>query len=536
MKKYLLSVSFIGLLITTYLYFSHSLTMLEFLLYLSITVYLPFHFWLVGDNYKFYRLILLGYPLGVAGVYLAMASPKMSIVWLVFCGLLAMYGIFRFFASGGYYFEETLIDVSFIYMGLGGLWYVVYMMGAKLFSFSGQVALLTAIHFHYSSLYVLLFAGLLGRIMKRERPLPVWYKWMGAFMIMSPILIALGITYSWVVEVISVCLFVLALIVYGIKSFTIQNWFIKISSLLLMFSMAMAFLYAIRIVDIPFMVNAHGLVNAFGFVGLGMVGYLFISPESHVMISSIPFSKIQGDRVIGTNFFERNEYVEQQVEEHPRGMVDSMEVFERDGFRCEQVHPLIRGFYERTIEFDMKVYPEWHPIFLPAARWYKKFSAKIEQMNFPVLKDEQETEVESRMLKLKDAMDGRENVRAWVRMDKKKNKAIYAAAYSTHQNDWGERYYNVFFPLPFGGMTSILRITNKFGEGVTLTSFSKGQWFEHQGVYLTIGKLTVRLPINEIIDVWEEGGIIKAKHDSWLFGIKVLTLRYEIVECISNYK
>ncbi|TCT19957.1 YndJ-like protein [Melghiribacillus thermohalophilus] len=272
MKKYLSAASLIGLVLTTFFYINHSLTLVESLLYVSMTVYLPLHFILSGDNHKVFRLILLAYPPGVLAAYLALVSSRMAIIWLIFCVFLAAYGVFRFFTRGGYYVEETLIDVSYIYMGIGGLWYVVYMMDGELFGFSGLVALLTAIHFHYSSLYVPLFTGLFGRIIKNERTLPAWYQWMSAMIMISPILIAAGITYSRIAEVISVSLFVLALLVYGIMSLIIKNWLINLSSLLLIFSMVMAFLYAIRVVDIPFMIDAHGLVNAIGFVGLGMIG------------------------------------------------------------------------------------------------------------------------------------------------------------------------------------------------------------------------------------------------------------------------
>lgn len=241
-------------------------------------------------------------------------------------------------------------------------------------------------------------------------------------------------------------------------------------------------------------------------------------------MKDIPYSKIKGKRKIGKKFFENEGYIE-NTSNHPLGMVDSMTIFDREDFNHSDIHPLISEFYTSTIHYDMEVKESWLPLIKPFAMIYKKLSASMEQMNFPVSKTTTNTNIESEIYKILDKYDGRKNVRAWVRSDKKTGKAFYAAAYSTHSDKRGERYFNVFFPLPFGGMTSILRIENYQESGVLLTSLKKMKRGD-QGVYMTVGSKTFKLPINETIWVTEKAGSLIAKHDSWLFGVKVLVLDY----------
>jgi hypothetical protein len=140
---------------------------------------------------------------------------------------------------------------------------------------------------------------------------------------------------------------------------------------------------------------------------------------------------------------------------------------------------------------------------------------------------------------LKDASDKRQNVRGWVRVYTRTDEAVYVAAYSSH-NYQQHAYMNIAFPLPFGNLTSILRLETHEGNkgGLLLTSFSSREG--DQGVYFANRLLPLRLPINETITVYPEGivydghpqnfplGEIHAKHQMWLFGVQFLTLHYSI--------
>ncbi|WP_240035273.1 YndJ family transporter [Neobacillus notoginsengisoli] len=497
------------------------------ILCLSIAIYLPIYFRLVGDRSRFFLLLKKSHPLFAAAAVASFFISALSFAWLGYCLLIGVYGALRFFERGGFYLEESLIDFSMIYLPIGGIWFTVYQHEWNLFGFTGMLALLTAIHFHYSSLFGLLFSGLLGRWLKDNHGIPRVYKAAMLIFILSPLAVAIGITYSRAIEIAAVLLFAAALYTYCLYSFKTKKVSVMLSSVALLFTMLLSALYALRLVDIPFMVYFHWLVNALLFTGFGLVGYSQLKPESHFPLAAIPFSAIAGQGRIGTDFFSRNAFVANTAT-HPAGMVDSMADFARSDFSPGKISPRIADFYINTIGYDMDVQPRWRRFFYPVARLYKKLSIVMEQMNFPILEEEFHTEIDSQMVKLVDRKDSRENVRAWVRSDKRTRKAIYVAAYSTHVNAVGERFYNVFFPLPFGGMTSVLRISHYGEEGVTLTSFSEEKRADHNGVYLTLWQKCFRIPINETIDVWTEDGCIKAYHASYLFGVRVLELDYII--------
>ncbi|PLT31017.1 YndJ family protein [Peribacillus deserti] len=503
------------------------LLFLQIIILLSIVFYIPLHFKLIQDNSGMLKLLRTTHPVFALSAVFSFWFPVLSFFWFFFCLMACVYAMWRLFKRGGFYIEETLIDFSLMYLPVGGIWFIVYQMDWSLYGFSSTIALLTAIHFHYSSLFALLFLSLMGRELKNLASLPKWYTFISMVFISSPILVAIGITYSRTFEIFSVILFAIGLILYAFFSFRLKSTFISLSSATILFTMFLSILYSFRTVDIPFMIYFHGIVNAILFTGLGLIGYLRLSPKSHFDMTVIPFSSIIGDNKIGIDFFERHDLID-MVQDHPHGMVDEMNMFEHTGFHPSDIHPNIVDFYVNTVSYDMDVQPKWNRLVYPFALLYKRWSMKMEQMNFPTLQDENDTKVNSEMFKIKDEKDGRNNVRAWVRSDKKNQKAIYVAAYSTHQNNKNERFYNVYFPLPFGGMTSVLRINHFSGGGVSLTSLSDKRKDDHNGVYLTILKKKIRLPINETIDVWNEDRVIKAYHISYLFGIPVLQLHYQI--------
>ena len=103
---------------------------------------------------------------------------------------------------------------------------------------------------------------------------------------------------------------------------------------------------------------------------------------------------------------------------------------------------------------------------------------------------------------------------------------------------------NIAFPLPLGNLTSVLRLRTHTQDGVTylsLASFLRPNVRGDQGVYFVTRYLGIRLPINEIIEVfpepypdfpvsrnYPERATVFARHRMWLFGIRFLTLHYAI--------
>jgi len=462
--------------------------------------------------------------------------------WLLYTVLIGINGVVRILKRGFLPLEELAIDISLLYLPLGGIWLLIYLTEWEIMNFSSTISLLTAIHFHYSSLVVPVFLGLLGRMTKRSR----FYNTVLFLAAISPIAIAAGITFSPVLEFFSVAIFTIVLFVYAFKLLfhiipSLDNKIAKglfyISSLSILFSMILAIVYGYgeftgkTTVAIDQMVLYHGITNAFGFSLAGAMGWTMVKPEPKYQ-TGIPFSQLMGKGRIGADFFERNLLT---TDERKNGLVDNMEEFRSPEFHPELLPSTVRSFYENTSMYELLVYPDWKFGFRTALRIFKQISIKIQQMNFPLQNETLEEKMASRILSVNDELDGRKNVRAWIRTYEGTGLPIYAASYSIHSY-LKQTYMNIAFPLPFCNLTSILRLY-KNGKELVLTSLSDREKGD-EGVYLVTRIIPIRLPINETIRVQTvndasfrpthpETSII-ATHDMWLFGFKFLTLTYEI--------
>lgn len=256
----------------------------------------------------------------------------------------------------------------------------------------------------------------------------------------------------------------------------------------------------------------------------------------------IPFSKLVGRGHVGADFFQCIGAVA-DVDKLPCGLMDELAEYRRADFVPEEIHPAIRSFYEQTANYNLLVRANWKFGFRLAARVYKWCSSRMEQLNFPLMAERHEDLMDSRILPISDAVDGRRNVRAWVRTYSKTGTAMYVAAYSTHKLGQ-QTYMNIAFPLLGGNLTCVLRIESvsmtEGAKGILLTTF---QPTGDEGLYFVNRILPVRLPMSETIRVWAvgmedravDGGIcwlseamLAARHDMWLLGIKYLTLDYAI--------
>ena len=266
-----------------------------------------------------------------------------------------------------------------------------------------------------------------------------------------------------------------------------------------------------------------------------------LQPEVSSAQQDILFSKLTGRGRIGPDFFQRIHAV-QYVEDPPRGLIDDLSTFRSAHFFPQELHPAIRSFYEQTEQFSLCVRARWKFGFRLGARIYKFFSSRIGQLNFPLEAASDQDFLESRILPIRHAVDGRTRVRAWVRTYKKTGNAMYVAAYATHTRGT-QICMNIAFPVPGGNITCILRVESMSTEGIKLSTFPLPNTIRDEGVYFVNRFLPIRLPTQETIRVWAVGtpGIpadlarwtatatLLARHDVWLFGIRFLTLDYRIV-------
>ncbi len=181
----------------------------------------------------------------------------------------------------------TLLDVTetaaFAYLPVGAVWAAAYRLGVPLAGFAGLECLLTAAHFHFAGFGACTLVTLVGRELGSEAGRIFRVGAVGT--IASVALVALGITASHAVErvsawalVASVLLVDVCLVRLALRSRGLARVLLVLSP----FASVVAALFAAHFAESGFatlddaklrrMLYLHGIVNAFGFVTLGIVG------------------------------------------------------------------------------------------------------------------------------------------------------------------------------------------------------------------------------------------------------------------------
>ena len=212
------------------------------------------------------------------------------------------------------------------------------------------------------------------------------------------------------------------------------------------------------------------------------------------------------------------------------GIVASLDELAGGDFYPVAVDPLVREFYEHTTRFALDIVPEWRAWVRPGYLLYRTALARpLGQADVPMNQRQAQRGVISRI----DTVDrpGGARVRGWIRSYADDDEPIYVGIYTTYRRD-GRGYVSVGFPLPGGSFTATLEPRLRPGGGLTLTS--RGTRAD-AGHYLTAvdpdtGELTtLAVPgFGEELQVWPDGGELRAEHAFSLFGLPFLVLRYRI--------
>ena len=491
------------------------------LLTVAQLVYVPIALRLVmvqGDWLsKYYYYFAL--PAYVSVVLLQMASSNwdglLAGIYLLFTVIIAFYGVSRFFTRGFTNIEEFAIDCGLIYLALGGGWYFAYVVGIDT-GFTPLITWLTGIHFHYSAFLLPIFVGLLGRLYKTT-----FYKVICSIIILSPMIVAIGITFSRWIELLSVILYMFG--IYGLLYLTwktpfpgrLQKWFLRISFAALGLTIVFSLFYALGngfgliTVSIDFMLRFHGLLNCVLFAMIGLIGWSLFVPKTTFSPTAFPVSNIRGKFI-------------RDGQSNILGLVDSMKVFEPQ-IDCKTLAPKVVDFYENTVDYRLFATVKWHTWFMPFALIYKLISRKMEQINLPLHR--RQIEMTGMIHSVDEKLDGRESVRAWVR--KVGQRTAFVALYSTHKNE-GRTYMNIALPMPFSAMIGVLDLI-QHGCDLQLTSKKLSSPTSDAGIYLAVKNRVLKLPIEEDFFVREtEDGSLIAEHKMWIFSIPFLTINYSI--------
>lgn len=436
-------------------------------------------------------------------------------IYFLFTIIIAVYGFSRFIKRGFTHIEEFAIDMGLIYLAFGGGWFFAYIAEID-FGFSPLITWLTAIHFHYSAFLLPIFIGLFGRIYKST-----YYPVITSILLVSPMIVAIGITFSRWIELFSVLLYIVG--IYGLiyQSMRarfknqLQKSFVRISFFSLGITILFSMLYAlgngfgITNTSIDFMLRFHGILNCLLFAGTGLVGWALATPKPTFHLPTFPVSKIRSKVTL-------------EDSKRYRGIVDNMQLYE-PYINCESLPKSIIDFYENTIDYQLQATVKWHTWFKPFAFLYKFVSKKTEQINLPLHR--RAVNMTGGIYEIADEMDGREQVRVWLR--KIDGEIIFSAFYSQHKTN-DRMYMNIALPLPLSSVIGILQL-QQVGDKLQLTSKKMNSSFD-AGIYLAVGKKHLfSLPLDEDFVVQEVAeGTLAAEHKMRIFGIPFLTITYSI--------
>ena len=499
---------------------------IEAVLLLSILIFLPVVYELLyttkrdGSPLLFHTLIVKLYPLAAACALFAFVweSSLLAIVWWLYSMLLALFAVMKCLERGWRPLHELAIDSGFMYVVLGGFWVFASVAKLEWLGFSETIVLLTAVHFHYSSLFIPIFAGLVGRKMVHHSK---WFQVMLVIIIISPMTVAIGITYSRVIEWLAVCVYLVSLYMYGFyvvkASFQsrMATLLVRLSAFILLITIAFSLIYAYGrlqytlTISIETMVWIHGVANAVGVIFVALLGWKVEKTTALFSYYGKPMSRIYGLHNIPW-----------LLQEKDHGLVDDMALFQSSTFHVEKLSPLIRTFYEQPESFSMQARIQWAGWFKPFAFLYAMISKKTKQIHLGMNTSWQH--ITGEIVPVDSKRDGRQHVRAWIRKNEQ-HETMFVALYSHYEWE-GEVYMNIALPLPFSNMTGILRLQNE--ENHLLISSKSGL---ETGIYLHFPKWTITLPLSEtFLIVQTRETELKADHSMKLLGVKFLHIAYQL--------
>ncbi len=519
---------------------------LEKLLLLAIFLAIPLLLFLVPTNKRdhtasrYHTYLMKYHPYIAATAGLSFVFPPgllsgiLSIPWSLYLFALAGYGVRRLVERGWYIVEENAIDIGFLYGIIAGIWFCSYAFGFQIATYPPKIVLLTAVHFHFAGIFAPTFMGFVGRKLTIDQKAGALYRWTAIGMMASPLIVAIGIATTQIINILGGLLFASCLCIYSYfvllhTSKEIKRLWIRlclqVSALVVVLTILLAIGYSIgNWLTIDQMVTIHGTANAIGFVFLGLLGWVYLLPKENAMLYGLPRVSIYGEKRIGKDFFERKGMVWQN-QQHA-GLIDNLEKYSRGDFFIAEIHPKIRSFYENTVLYDLASHITWHKGFNFLAKLHKLCSSKMEQIDFPLHSDVVKTA--AKIIAIRGDKQNRTNLRAWVRSNQETDKTMFVAVYTEYQEEH-ETFLHITLPIPRANITGILRLEHGTNQSLQITSLPRRGPKGDEGVYLMLKKFSIRLPINEHFLIWvDEYGRLQATHRIWLFGFKIITIEYEI--------
>ncbi|HEY9840254.1 MAG TPA: YndJ family protein, partial [Candidatus Obscuribacterales bacterium] len=343
--------------------------------------------------------------------------------WVLLAFACGLAGLLRHLPHGFSDAGEVCLDAALLFLPVGGVWLLASRLGVPLMGFHEPLVLLTAVHFHYAGFCAALLTGLSGRLELPRTP----YRLTVIGVLAGIPLLALGIAFAPVLEVLSAAVFALSLATLALlwlrqlPRLRRGRVFLTVASAAILFSMGFALTFALgeflgrAWVTIPQMARAHGALNALGFALPGLLAFWRLQTVSRLAPRGQPFSQLASKGFVGPGFFQRIGAVPDAPETLPQGLIDDVTSFSRPDFEPERLAGPIRHFYEHTEAYTLFVAPFWQRGFGLGGRIWRALMEKVGQMCLPIAAERRHDRIDSRILPLDPKIDGRPGVRAWVR-------------------------------------------------------------------------------------------------------------------------
>jgi hypothetical protein len=199
------------------------------------------------------------------------------------------------------------------------------------------------------------------------------------------------------------------------------------------------------------------------------------------------------------------------------------------------VAPAVKEFYERTSEYELDAWAEWHGLFKPFGTALAViFSRRLQQLNLPLSSLDSSRGMSNRVLQMWNREKGDLVQTAWVRELRATKNVLYAGSYSVCTvPGCASPCVRVIFPLPNGRAIVLMKPESHPDGSFSLTS--AGRSFGDPGFYLVVhgsaGAVWARhvKAMTERITVYaSEGNSARADHVLWFLGKEFLRLHYRM--------
>lgn len=226
-------------------------------------------------------------------------SVVLVLPWLGVTGAIALFGLWRLLSRGLGPLPELAVDAALFYVPVGAVALLLHRAGISL-RFQPIIILLTVVHYHYAGFVLPLVTGLVDRrLVTADGGLGTDLTGRVAALatvviIINLALIAVGITFSPLVEMVAVSLFTVAVAGFGVVVLRtvvpavggLAGAALGLASISIFLTMALALGYGYsafpatgRLLGIGQMIRWHGTLNAFGFALPALLACRRIGPH-----------------------------------------------------------------------------------------------------------------------------------------------------------------------------------------------------------------------------------------------------------------